>query len=259
MRRGEHGFGNEALGSGVIDQKRILVVGLVSQPAAARLFPREFLVEQLHREAGRGQLFRGESSRRTATQNGDTFHFFLAGGGQILRRRHAARKPPPAAAQPFLRRADSARGAWRRHSASAVRSAGILAAHHHPLTVLLFAGDTSWTCPPPGPFGGDRHGGIGLVAVELNGGHLYVHRLYVQAGFGQVIDYALTHGIAILRLAGAAGQSQDQEESGGNSHISIIASECAGYNGRKKPHGISRGSRGWRWPGWPLPASPALK
>ena len=48
-----------------------------------------------------------------------------------------------------------------------------------------------------------------------------------------MIDYALAHRVAILRLVAAAGQSQNQEESGGNSHISIIASECAGYNSRK--------------------------
>jgi hypothetical protein len=40
-----------------------------------------------------------------------------------------------------------------------------------------------------------------------------------------VIHYALAHGFVILRTTVAAGENQGQEESGGNSHYSIIAFE----------------------------------
>ena len=98
-----------------------------------------------------------------------------------------------------------------------MRSAG-RAAHHHPVTALLLELISHGHARGVGPFGSDRHGRIRPVTVELNGRHLHIHRLHVQAGFGQVIEHALAHRIAILRFAAAAGQSQDQEESGGDTH-----------------------------------------
>ena len=66
----------EPLGRGVLDQEGILAVSLVRQAAAARLLPGELLVEHQDIQTGGRQLFRGECSRRTATQDRDTLHFF---------------------------------------------------------------------------------------------------------------------------------------------------------------------------------------
>ena len=66
MRSRQDALGNEALGSGVLYQKRILAVGLVREPAAAGLLPCELFVEELHLESGGGQLLRGERARGTA-------------------------------------------------------------------------------------------------------------------------------------------------------------------------------------------------
>ena len=74
LRRGQHGLRDEALRRVVVDQERILAVGLVGQPAAARLLPGELLIHQDDVHPGRRQLLRRECTRRTSTQNGDSLH-----------------------------------------------------------------------------------------------------------------------------------------------------------------------------------------
>src|SRR5262249_50699995 len=69
-------------GCRVVDQKRVLVVRLEREPAAAGFFPGEFLVEQGYPETSRCQLLRGECARRSAAENGNLLHgrYFFAGG-----------------------------------------------------------------------------------------------------------------------------------------------------------------------------------
>ena len=52
------------------------MVGLVGEAAAARLFPRELLVEDYRLEPGRAELFGGKGACGTSAENGDTFHGF---------------------------------------------------------------------------------------------------------------------------------------------------------------------------------------
>ena len=143
LGRGKHGFGDEALGGRVIDEKRILVVGLIRQPAAAGLLPGELLVEELHREAGRGQPLRGECSRRTTTQNGDTFHFFWPAGG----RSSGEGIPPGEAGAPGAAIPPpcgfGAAGRHRRRRHAECRPGG----PPPPSYRLAARADTSWTCP----------------------------------------------------------------------------------------------------------------
>jgi len=100
VRRAQNCLGDEALGRRVVDQERILTVGLVSQSAAAGLFPGELFVEQEHAHPGRSQLLGGESSRRTAAQDGHLLHCycFFAGGrssGEGIFVAGAGAMPPP--------------------------------------------------------------------------------------------------------------------------------------------------------------------
>src|ERR1019366_5543624 len=81
-RRRQNGFPDEPLGGVVVDEKRISIVCLVGQAAAARLLPGQLLVEQRDAQAGVGQPLARESSRGTAAQDRDMLHFFLAAGGR---------------------------------------------------------------------------------------------------------------------------------------------------------------------------------
>ena len=82
LRRRQHALRDHPLRRGIVNQERVLAVRLVRQPAAARLFPGELFVHQDHAESGRCQFLRGVCSRRTATQDCDTLHFFLPAGGR---------------------------------------------------------------------------------------------------------------------------------------------------------------------------------
>ena len=58
----------------VLEQKRIPRVGLVGQPAATGFFPCELFVQDDRFQTRSRQPFRCESSSRTATEDGNSFH-----------------------------------------------------------------------------------------------------------------------------------------------------------------------------------------
>ncbi len=81
LRRGDRRLVDQLLRSRVIDQVRILAVGLIRETSAAGLLPRELLVEDDGPQSGRGQALRGKGSRRTTAQHGDCFHCGLPAAG----------------------------------------------------------------------------------------------------------------------------------------------------------------------------------
>jgi CheY-like chemotaxis protein len=70
-RRCRRGFRYQPLGRRIIDQKRIFVVRLVGEDAAARLFPCQFLVEQLHPQVRAARKpARADASLKLKTRSG---------------------------------------------------------------------------------------------------------------------------------------------------------------------------------------------
>src|SRR5260370_28272676 len=74
FRRGEVGVGNDFLGRVVFEQKRILMISLVGESAAAGFFPGQLFIEDERFEAGIGETFCSEGSGRPAAQDGDALH-----------------------------------------------------------------------------------------------------------------------------------------------------------------------------------------
>ena len=113
--RGQHGFGDQPLGRGVLDQERILAVGLIGEAAAAGLLPGELFVEQLHARPADASCSAANAPAGPPPRMATRFILFLPAGGRscgegILPPPPAGRHAPPCGL--------SAPGARRRHGAA---------------------------------------------------------------------------------------------------------------------------------------------
>src|ERR1700676_4789101 len=70
----QESIGDDFLRCIVVDQKWIIAIGLVSETAAAGLFPGQFLIEDASFQTGSCQALGCECSGGTAPQDGDAFH-----------------------------------------------------------------------------------------------------------------------------------------------------------------------------------------
>src|SRR5437879_5796876 len=130
--------------------------------------------------------------------------------------------------QVFRRRHFSS-GVWiggARRGCSRTVPAAVRAAHNHPLRVLLLQVIFHLhALRGIAALRRNRHRRIRLVSMDLNRCHRHIHPSHVQAGLGEMIDYALMHSGTILFAAIAGGETNNQKEMRRGSHSSIITAK----------------------------------
>lgn len=70
---------------------------------------------------------------------------------------------------------------------------------------------------------GNRHRGVGLLALVVDCSNLNVHRSHVEFGLLEMIDHTLTHRVIVICSAVlTAGETEGQKEGVNQTHYSII-------------------------------------
>jgi len=74
LRADDLDVSHQFLWMGIVQQKREVLGGFISEPAAARLFPRQPLIKNIYRVSRARELFPAHGARRSATDDDNVSH-----------------------------------------------------------------------------------------------------------------------------------------------------------------------------------------